>query len=297
MSHSTVHLDAETLARIQSLELEARRIVEGLLAGSHRSAQHGFAVEFAQHREYAPGDDIRHVDWKVFGRSERFYLKQYELETNLVAWMVVDASESMHYGSSARSKYDLACQAAAALAYLILRQSDAVGLATFDARLRQLIPPSSQPSHLKELLALLAQGCQREKTNTGATLHELAERIRRRGLVVLLSDCFDDVPDLLSGLKHLRYRQHEVIVLHTIDAAEEDFPFRDATLFRGLEGEPELLTDPYGVRQGYLEEFRRFVEQLRRGCRDLQIDYLPLRTDADLGRVLASYLAQRQGRH
>lgn len=293
MPETSKLLDSETIARMRSLELHARSVVEGYLSGMHRSPYHGFAVEFAQHREYVPGDDIRHIDWKVYGRSQRFYLKQYEQDTNLVCWLLVDASESMKYGSGSVSKFDYACQAAAALAYLIVNQSDSIGMATFDAQVRQFLRPSSQPSHLKEVLRLLARGPGGEKTNLGATLNELAERIQRRGLVLLFSDLFDEPAEILAGLRHLRYQRHDVVVFHVLDEAELDFPFQDATLFRGLEQLPDLLTDPRSLRESYMEELGQFLEELKRGCRTQDIDYVPLRTNADVGTALSAYLAKR----
>ncbi|HEY8504382.1 MAG TPA: DUF58 domain-containing protein [Gemmataceae bacterium] len=288
--------DPAVLARIHSLELQARAVVEGYLAGMHRSARHGFAVEFAQHREYVPGDDFKHIDWKVFGRTERYFLKQYELETNLVAWLFADVSDSMAYGSGAVTKYDLACTAALALGHLLVRQGDSVGLAAFDDRVRRFLRPSSQASQLKELARQLGAGPAGEKTRLGAVLHELAERVPPRGLVLLFSDLFDEPAELLAGLRHLRYAQHEVVVFHVLDAAELDFPFQRVTLFRGLEQLPDLLTDPRGVRQGYLDELHGFLREIRRGCRDLRIDYVPLRTGEDLGLALAAYLSRRADR-
>src|SRR6476469_3092734 len=235
--------DPTVLARIDRLELEAKQVVEGYLSGRHRSPRHGFAVEFAQHREYAPGDDIKHIDWKVFGRTERFYLKQYEQDTNLVCWLLVDASQSMAYGSGPVRKYDYACMAAASLAFLIVQQSDSVGLALFDALVRKFLRPSGQLSQLKELIRSLGDGPSAAPTKLGTVLHEVAGRARQRGLVMLFSDLFDDVPAIVSGLQHLRYDRHEVIVFQVLDPAELDFPFEDATLFRGLEIPAELLTD------------------------------------------------------
>ena len=293
MPESQQYLDPQTLARVRSLELEARLVVEGYLSGMHRSPYHGFAVEFAQHREYVPGDDIKHIDWKVFGRSERFYLKQYEQDTNLIGWLLIDASESMKYGSGNVSKYDYACKCAAALAYLIVNQSDSVGLATFDSEVRHFLKPSGQMSHLKEILYLLARGPGPEKTHLAETLNELAERIQRRGLVMLFSDLLDEPAETIAGLRHLRYQRHDVVVFHVMDGAELDFPFQDATLFRGLEQLPELLTDPRSLRDGYMEELTKFLDELKRGCRTQNIDYVPLRTDGDVGAALAGYLARR----
>lgn len=289
----TKYLDPQMLARVRSLELQARHIVEGYLAGMHKSPFHGFAVEFAQHREYVPGDDIKHIDWKVFARSERFYLKQYEQDTNLICWLLVDDSESMKYGSGQRTKYDYACTVAAALAYLILQQSDSVGLAKFDAQVRQFVRPSGQSSQLKEVLFHLIQGAGPGKTRLGDTLHELAERIQRRGLLLLFSDLLDEPAEILEGLKHLNYRRHDIAVFHVFDAAEIDFPFQDPTMFRGLEQLPDLLTDPRSLRESYIEELHRHIDELKRGCRSQNIDYVLLRTDHDPGIALASYLARR----
>jgi uncharacterized protein (DUF58 family) len=290
------YLDPLTLAKVRTLELQARLIVEGYLSGMHKSPYHGFSVEFAQHREYVPGDDIKHVDWKVYGRTERYYLKQYEEETNLVCWLLLDISESMQYRSRGVSKYDYACMVAASLAYLTLHQQDSVGLVTFDDRVRHFLRPSSQPSHLKEMVRLMNRGAEREKTRLAPIFHDLAERIPRRAIVVVLSDFFDEPEDFLAGLKHLRHKRHEVVVFHVLDAAEMDFPFQETTLFRGLEQHPELLTDPRSLRAGYLEELGTFLTQLKRGCREQNIDYVSLRTDTNLGVALSSYLAHRLAR-
>ncbi|HVK12218.1 MAG TPA: DUF58 domain-containing protein [Gemmataceae bacterium] len=289
-------LDPQTLARIRTLELQARQTVEGFITGGHKSRQHGFAVEFAQHREYAPGDDIRHVDWKVVARTERFYLKQYELETNLVLWLLVDASDSMRYGSGPRTKYELASIAAASLGYLVVQQTDSVGLATFDSQVRQFLRPASQATHLKDVCRLLAGGPTEEKSRIGPVLHEAADRFVRRGVVAVFSDLFDDPAAVLAGLKHLKYQRHDVIVFHVLDAAEIEFPFRQSTLFHGLEQLPDLLTDPVGVRDGYLTEFNAFRKELQTGCRLHNIDYVELRTDKDLGLSLAEYLVRRAAR-
>jgi uncharacterized protein (DUF58 family) len=289
------YLEPANLAKVRGLELQARLLVEGYLSGMHKSPYHGFSVEFAQHREYVPGDDIKHVDWKVYGRTGRFYLKQYEAETNLNCWLIVDVSESMQYRSGDLSKFDLAAISTVALAHLILQQQDSVGLVTFDEQVRNFVKPSSQPSHLKEVVRVLNQGPTRQKTRLAPIFHELAERISRRGLVMIFSDLFDEPADLLGGLQHLRYNGHEVVVFHVMDGAELDFPFQEATLFRGLEEVAEVLTDPRSLRRGYLDQVRSFVSELQRGCRAQKVDFVPLRTDAPLGVALASYLARRLG--
>lgn len=290
------YLDPLTLAKVRGLELQARLVVEGYLSGMHKSPYHGFSVEFAQHREYVPGDDIRHIDWKVYGRTGRFYLKQYEEETNLVCWILLDISESMQYTSGGVSKYDYACMASAALAYLVLHQSDSVGFVTFDNQVRRFLKPSTQPSQLKQIIHVLNLGARREKTGMAPLFHDLAERINRRSMIFLVSDMFDEVPDILMGLKHLRHKRHEVILWHILDAAELTFPFQEATLFRGMEQYPELLTDPRSLRKSYLEQIEHFIAELKRGCRDQNIDYVQMRTDTSLSVGLSSYLAHRLAR-
>ncbi len=287
------YLDPLTLAKVRGLELQARLVVEGYLSGMHKSPYHGFSVEFAQHREYVPGDDIKHIDWKVYGKTGRFYLKQYEEETNLICWILLDISESMKYGSGPVTKYDYACMAAAALAYLVLHQTDSVGFVTFDNQVRKFLKPSSQPSHLKEIVHEMNQGGGREKTAMAPLFHDLAERVNRRSILFLISDMFDEVPDLLMGLKHLRHKRHDVVLWHILDAYELTFPFQEATLFRGLEQFPELLTDPRSLRKNYLEQIELFITDLKRGCRDQNIDYVQLRTDTPLSVALSSYLAHR----
>jgi uncharacterized protein (DUF58 family) len=255
-------------------------------------------VEFAEHREYSPGDDLRFVDWKVFGKTDKFYLKQYEEETNLVSYLLLDTSESMCYrgDSAALSKLEYAQCVAAALSYLILQQQDSVGLATFDNEIRSLIRPSSNPSHLNQLLHVMENCRPEQKTRTGPIFHELAERLKRRGLVIILSDMFDDVSSMLAGLKHFRHRRHDVVVFHVLDGAEIDFPFGQTTLFRGLEQLPDVLTDPRALRKAYLDEFGRFLQSVRKGCRSHRIDYVLLRTDQSLEIALSSYLASRMTR-
>jgi uncharacterized protein (DUF58 family) len=285
--------DPKTLSQISRLQLRARRVVEGVLSGLHRSPYHGFSVEFAQHREYTPGDEIRTVDWKVFGRSDRYYVKEFEEETNLKAYLLLDASTSMTYRSGPLSKLEYAAVVAAALATLLLQQRDAVGLVVFDDAVRRYLPPRSIPSHFTQILAELEGVQPAPKTNVGRTFHEMAERISRRGLIVILSDLFGDPEEILLGLKHFRHRRHEVIVLQIVDRDELEFPFQDLTKFEGLEGEPELMVDPRGVREEYLRQFRAFVSALERGCRETSIDWVQMPTDQPVDRSLSHYLAGR----
>jgi uncharacterized protein (DUF58 family) len=291
-------LDPQTIARLQGLELRARRIVEGYVAGLHRSPYRGFSNEFAEHREYAPGDDLRYVDWKVYGKSDRFYLKQFEEETNLICYLLLDISESMQYqGPSATlSKLAYAQSAAAALAYLVLHQRDAAGLVTFDQEIRQLIRPSSNPTQLKQLLRVMEQTTAAHKTRIGPIFHDLAERLGRRGIVVILSDLFDDVDAMLAGLKHLRHRRHDVIILHILDPAEIDFPFQQVTMFKGLEALGEVVTEPRSLQAAYQHEINSFIKRVRAGCRAQQIDYITIRTDQPLEAVLTAFLSARKKR-
>jgi uncharacterized protein (DUF58 family) len=288
-------LDPRTLAKLQGLTVRARHIVEGFVSGLHRSPYRGFSIEFAEHREYSPGDDLRYVDWKVFGRTDKFYLKQYEDETNLLCYLVVDASESMRYRGpdSPLSKWEYAQCMAAALAWLVLQQQDAVGLAVFDRELRTFIRPSSTPQQLKQILHVLETAETDKKTATGPIFHELAERFKKRGVVVILSDLFDDTASMLAGLKHFRHRRHDVVLSHVLDAAELDFPFREQTLFKGLEQMPEVVTDPRSLRRAYLEEFQAFLTAVQKGCRANQMDYQLMRTDRPFDVALSSYLAER----
>lgn len=289
------YFDPQTLAKLSGLDLKARLIVEGYLAGLHKSPYSGFSVEFAEHREYAPGDDVRYVDWKVFGKTDRFYLKRFEEETNFACQILLDASESMAYQSAgaAVSKLEYAKYVAAALSHLIVRQQDAVGLTTFARSVTRFLGASSQPAHLKQLVHVMEQTVPHGDTSLGPIFHDMAERIHKRGLVIVLSDLFDDVAALVSGLKHLRHRRHDVSVIHVIDPAEQDFPFDGPTRFRGLEGLPEQTAEPRSLRRAYQAEFEAFLREVRIACGNLQMDYTLVRTDLPLDRALRSFLTRR----
>lgn len=297
MESSQKFLDPHTLARVKDLELIARRTVEGLVSGTHKSPLQGVSVEFAEHRQYVPGDDTRHIDWKLFGKSDKFFLKRYEQETNLVCNLLIDTSESMSYGSSQRTKLWHASELAAVLAHMVLAQQDMIGATFFEDRIRYFVPPSGQASHLNQILHLLAV-CQPANvpSRIGEVLHELSGRLKKRSLVFLISDGFDDVDSLLNGLKHLRYKRHEVAVMHVLDPAELEFPFPDVTKFQGLERMPELLVDPKGVRRAYLREFEAYRRELQVGCRSQDVDYQLVRTDEPIDRFLTRYFATRAGR-
>ena len=297
MENSQRFLNPQTLASLEGLDLQARLVVEGYVAGMHPSPYHGFSVEFAEHREYVPGDDIRHVDWKVWSKTDKLYLKQYEEETNLLLYLLLDTSESMAYASGNNvSKLRYAQFVAAALGYMVLQQQDSVGLALFDDMVRRYLKPAGQPSHLKELIHLMDQAPARQKSDMSIVFHDLAERFKKRGVVAIFSDLFDDVSKVIAGLKHFRHRRHEVIVFHILDPAELEFPFRETTLFKGLEGMPEILTEPNALRRAYQDEIRSFLAEIKKGCQMIDIDYVPLRTDQELDLALSGYLASRASR-
>jgi uncharacterized protein (DUF58 family) len=296
------YLHPQTLMKVGGLELRAKQIVEGLLTGTHRSPYQGSSVEFAQHRQYAPGDDIRRVDWRVFGRSDRIYIKQFEEETNLPILLVVDASESMGFGSlnddqnNRWTKFDHATAIAAALAYLALKQQDAVGLAIFDQALSRFFRPSNAATQWKLVIEELTHIPKWNKTDTGKVLDDIAEKITNRSLVIVVSDFFDDLTSLKRGLRHLRYRKHEVIVMQTLDHQEIEFPFEDVTLFKGMEEMGQLLTEPRALRDAYLEQLNGFTEGLKQVCRSMGIDYHRFDTSEGLDAQLSSFLAGRMAR-
>jgi len=292
------YLDPRTLARISSLDLRARLIVEGLMTGMHRSPHQGISVEFAQHRQYVAGDDIRHVDWKVFGRSDKIYLKQYLEETNLHLICIVDASESMGYGTvrsdgAAWTKYDHATAIAASLSYMAIQQQDSVGLAIFDQVLSRYFKPSNSPGQWKIVVNELQQVPRWNKTNTGKILDQIAEKLNHRSLIVILSDFFDDLDSIQQGLRHLRYKKHEIMAFQILDPAEIDFPFEDVTLFKGLEESGELLTEPRSLREGYIEQLTMFTEDLKKTCRGMHIDFQRFSSGESLDVSLSQFLATR----
>lgn len=292
------YLDPRTLAKISSLELRARLIVEGLITGTHRSPYQGISVEFAQHRPYTPGDDIRHVDWKVLARADKVYLKQYQEETNLQLILVVDASESMAYGSiktdaGVWTKYDHAIAIAASLSYLAIHQADSVGLAVFDQAMSRYFKPSSSPTQWKLVMQELQSMPRWNKTSIGKVLDQIAEKLTHRSVIVLLSDCFDDVESIKKGFRHLRYKKHEVILMQIMDPQELTFPFDDVTRFKGLEELGDLVTEPRALRDGYLEQLNLFTGQLKKMCRGMNIDYQRFSTAEPLDVSLSQFLANR----
>jgi uncharacterized protein (DUF58 family) len=289
------YLDPESLSRLKNLSLAARRIVEGFFAGMHKSPHHGFSVEFAEHREYTPGVDPRHIDWRVFGRRDKLYVKQYEEETSLRCYLLLDKSGSMGYKFGGRlTKLEYASYLAASLAYLMAFQHDAVGLVTHDTEVRHLVPPRQGPGHLRAVMERLEKTAAGDDTTLSETFHQLAETIKRRALVIVLSDLFDDADKLVGALKHFRHKHHDVIVFHTLDPAELAFPFEDVSRIEDLESHREVVGDPRAFRKAYLEEVARFQDTIRLGCLDAQIDYVLAETDKPFDLFLGSYLARRQ---
>jgi uncharacterized protein (DUF58 family) len=285
--------DPQTLARIARLELRARLVVEGIISGMHKSPHRGYSVEFAQHRDYSPGDEIRHIDWKVYGRSDRYYIKQFEEETNMKAYLLVDTSSSMNYQSGALSKLDYAAVIASALGSLLLQQRDSVGLALFNEGIKTYLPPSGTPAQMREITRILEHAVTAPRTSVSNTMHDLAERIKRRSMVIVLSDLFDDPDEILRGLQHFRHRKHEVIVFHMLDRYELTFPFKETAVFEGMEEEGQLPAEPNALRREYMEAFHAYVEKLKRGCRDLNMDYVQMPTDQPIDDALSRYLHQR----
>jgi len=291
------YLKPETIATLANMQLRARMVVEGFIVGLHKSPYHGFSVEFAEHRAYGPGDDLRHMDWKLYGKTDRFYIKQFEEETNLKAHLLIDVSKSMSYGSGSVTKIQYASFLAAALTYLMLHQQDAVGLTLFDSEIRQHLRPSSRPSTLNAILSQLEGIVPGPETAVGESLHHLAERINRRGLVIVISDLFDEPEKILSGLKHFRHDNHEVILFHILDPQEVNFSFDAHTKFYDMESGDMLATEPWHIQKAYQNAVQKFCDVLKQGAREQNSDYVQLTTDQPLDLALSSYLNKRRRLH
>ncbi len=291
-------LSPQDLTRVTRLQLLAKSAVEGLSGGLHRSLHIGASIEFKEHRPYVHGDEIRSIDWKVFGKTDRLYIRQYEDETNLRCTMVIDQSGSMRYcGSRANglSKHEFAVRLAACLGYMLISQQDSVGIATFDSKIREFIPPRSRPNHLHLLFSAMANSKPGSETALGPVLENLLHRCKRRGMLVLISDCFGDVEAVVKSLALLRSNHQEVIVFQVLDDDELDFPFHSRTMFRSLEKtEDQMLVDPAQLRKSYLDNLKRFQSELQRGCQQHRIDLIPVATSGSYSEVLSNYLARRR---
>jgi uncharacterized protein (DUF58 family) len=300
MAHVSDFLTPGDLQRISSLQVLARQVVEGFTTGLHRSPHKGFSVEFKQHRQYVPGDEIRHIDWRVFGRSDRYYIREYEEETNLRSTIILDRSGSMDYGGGQPgkvSKFDYATRLAACLSYMMVHQADGVGLVTFDTQIRRYIPPRSRVSHLKVIMDELQNGKPGEETELGKVFHDLVPKLHRRGLLIIISDCFGEVANFLKALAHFRHARHEILVFQIWDRDELEFNFKGWTQFECLEraGVKHLL-DPAALRQAYLANLEKFRDELTRGCRRHKVDLVPFCTDEPYAKALAAYMSRRLAR-
>lgn len=287
----------EVLAAISGLMLRARKVVEGTISGLHKSPYHGFNVEFAEYREYAPGDDLRRLDWRALGRTDRFFIKQYEEESNLRATIVLDASASMRYQSGKLSKFDYAATLAASLATLLIEQQDPVGLALFDREQRQWLPPSATQTQLALIIGQLEEAKPDRETDLGSVLQVLGDQLKKRGLIVLISDLLTDLDAFFDGLARLQYRGHEIVIFQILDADEMELPFNDYVLFKDIEGSEQFFVEPWAFRKAYCAAMQQFVADMTKGCGQRGVDHLLLRTDHDLAEALSFYLHARDRLH
>lgn len=290
---ASTYFDPAGLARLGNVELVARQVVEGFLTGRHRSPYHGFSVEYLDHRPYTPGDDLRGMDWKMLARSDKYTVKLFEDETNLRAYILLDCSDSMAFKSGPIDKLSYGAYLAAALTYLLIRQNDAVGLVTFDTQVRTYIPPRAHPSQFRRILQSLDQVKAGGETDVGSVLHEAAERTKRRGLIILISDLIDKEEKIASGLQHFRHNNHEVLVFHTMDDAELNFPYDRLTRFKDMEGAGRVVTNPKNLRKKYLARIREFTERIKGDCFERKISYNLANTTEPYDRFLAAYLDKR----
>jgi len=295
LQESLKYLQPAVVAQLANMELRARLVVEGFITGLHKSPYHGFSVEFTEHRQYMPGDEIKHIDWKAYGKTDRFYIKQFEEETNLKSYLIVDASKSMDYASKGNlKKYEYSSYIAAALSYLMIEQRDAVGLTLFDEGIRVSLPPRATRSYLKELLKELESAQPAKTTGTAASLNIIAEQIKRRGLIIILSDLFDKPEQVMTALKHFRHKGHEVIVMQVLDPLERSFAFGSDAIFKDLETREELMTQPWHIQKAYQQSMQEFLEFYKRQCRDNNIDYVLLDTSTSFDKALFEYLNKRK---
>tara|TARA_B100001971_G_C18125748_1_gene501948 strand:+ start:74 stop:967 length:894 start_codon:yes stop_codon:yes gene_type:complete len=294
MPTSTQILSPEIIYRLNNLSLKARFVVEGFIVGLHKSPYHGFSVEFSEHRAYGAGDEIRHVDWKLWGKTDRYFVKQFEEETNLKSYLLIDQSLSMKYQSAKVSKLEYAQLLAASLGYLMLKQQDAVGLTLFDDQIRVNIPARSKRSHLNVILSQMENISAGPETRMAPILHQTAEIIKKRGLIILISDLFDSQEEVLSGLQHFRYKGHEVVVFHILDPQELKLDFPQRTRFRDMESGEEMITEPWHIQAYYQRSMEKFCNYYKIQCRKNNIDYVRLTTDVSLDLALSEYLLKRK---
>jgi uncharacterized protein (DUF58 family) len=289
------YLQPQVVSKLANMELRARLVVEGFITGLHKSPYHGFSVEFAEHRQYMPGDEIKHIDWKIYARTDRYYIKQYEEETNLKSYIVLDTSRSMGFASEGRlTKLEYASYLAASLSFMMIKQQDAVGLALFDEALSTYLPPHASKAYLRQLLIALQRVVPSGKTGAGVALHQVADRIRRRGLVIIISDLLDDQDAVIGALKHFRHKKNEVIVMQVLDPRERSFAFGGDAVFKDLESGETLRTQPWHIQISYQQAMRAFLERFKRECRENFVDYVLLDTATPFDVALLEYLSKRE---
>ena len=280
------------------MELRARLVVEGFITGLHRSPYHGFSVEFAEHRPYMPGDEIKHIDWKIYGKTDRYYIKRYEEETNLRSYVILDASRSMDYASRGNiKKLEYAAYLIASLSYMMIKQRDAVGLAVFDEQINTYLPPHATKGYLQQILVVLENLKASNKTGAGKSLHQVADRIKRRGLVIVVSDLLDDPKEIIAALKHFRHKKNEVIVMHVLDPLERTFAFGSDATIKDLETSEEIVTQPWQIQKAYQGEMAAFLDRYKRECLENYIDYVLLDTKTTFDVALIEYLSKRKKIH
>lgn len=294
MKNTKVFLKPETLSRLSNLEIRARLVVEGFITGLHKSPYHGFSVEFTEHRQYMPGDEIKHIDWKVLGKTDRYYVKQYEEETNLKSYILMDVSGSMRYSSGKVTKIEYASYLAASLTYLMLKQRDSVGLALFSDKILKYVPPRSVQTYLIHILRELENIEPQGRTNVSPAFHALAEKIKRRGLVIIISDLFDEPDKIVSGLKHFRHKKHEVLLFHILDPFEVSFAFNKEAVFLDIETGEEINTLPWHIRREYRKQVKDMLYFYQKFCRENRIDYVLMNTETELDKALSEYLIKRK---
>ena len=288
------YLSSDIIKKISSIALRAKLVVEGFIIGLHKSPYHGFSVEFSEHRPYSYGDEIKYVDWKLLAKTDKLYIKQFEEETNLKSYILFDKSSSMKYGSKTITKFEYAKTLCASLSYLMIKQQDSVGLTTFDKKINISIPPKSKVSHLNILFNALHSSEIKGETKISSILHSLAESIKKRGLIILVSDLLDNPEDVINGLRHFRYKGHEVIIFHIIDEKEFSFDFNESTKFIDLESNEVIQTDPRQIKSEYKKLFFEFCENYRLKCRNNNVDYVQIKTNDTLDKTLIEYLIKRK---
>ncbi len=288
-------LNPSIISKINSLELRARLVVEGFMVGLHKSPYHGFSVEFTQHRPYMQGDGLKDIDWKVYGKTEKYYIKQYEEETNLISYILLDTSKSMQFKSGDNvSKLDYAITLSAALSYLMMKQQDAFGLTLYSDKIIKYLPPKATRQYLQQIMQSLTSIKESNTTNTAECLNSVAEKIKRRGLVIIISDFFDDIHSIISALKHFRHQKNEIIVFQILDPIEKSFAFGKDAVFKDMESEEKITTQPYQIQKAYILAMNEFIARIKRECLNSNIDYNLIDTSTAFDKSLMSYIQKRK---